>query len=272
MSAVSKSLPSLEDDAGAHQRLILQLREAGGSCNGQLARMLEGCALGRRCKSGACILCGRTLQLAMFELIEKHLREPARRTMRWRMSAVTIIPAEGIVLPGELTVESCWRAMEGIVAALNQAGLTPAVGGFDVSFNEDEEGENLPHWSAHGHLTTNDWLSSKQKEVLRAAVSPSAWVRRPVKVLTLDDRDNGPLYTIKPDRARKVSYLDSSKVHLGRAPFRNTHRRDLRPDQAVALAQVEHELGLRNRVLFRGIPEDAVRTALCWLYWPQDGP
>ena len=273
MSAgASEALPSLEDDADKQRRLIFRLREAGGPRNGGMAQLLEGCAPGRRCRSGACILCGRELQLVMFDLVQQQIRERARRTVRGRMSAITIVPGEGIVAPDALTVESCWRAMKSIAAFFNDEEFLPLIAGFDVSLNEDEEGKVAPHWALHGHGVTSDWFAERKEDDLRAAVTPSALVKRPVKFDKLDGRANGPLYAVKPDRARKVSYLDSSKVHLGRAPFRNTHRRGLRPAQAVTLAQVEHELGLRNRVLIRGIPEDAVRTALNGLYRPQDGP
>ena len=266
-------LPGLfKQDLRKQQRLVFQLRKAGGPRNGQLARLLEGCAPDRRCRSGACILCGRELQLVMFDLIQQQIREPAERKMRGRMTAVTIIPGEGIVAPNALTVDGCCRAMEAIAQVFRGAGFSPLVAGFDVSFNEDQEGESAPHWALHGHGVTSEWFPKQHEKAVRAAVTPSALVKRPVKFDKLDGRANGPLYTIKPDRVRKVSYLEDRKVRLGRAPFRDTHRRDLRPEQAVALAQVEHDTGLLNRLLIKGIPKDAIGAALEAFYRAQDGP
>lgn len=246
-----------KDDEGKHRRLIFQLKNTG--C-WELAALLESCAPDRPCSDGACIHCGRALQRQALALIEEQIREPARRERRERMTAITLVPWWGFTWPNDLTATVCWNVTTSVATTLRAITPAPAVAGLDVSFNEDEEGKTPAHWSAHSHVVLAGWLTDAQDEALRAAFPAAPFSRRPVQVEDLDQQDNGPLYAVKPDRIRRVSYLD--RTQSNRYPFRNRHRRPLRPDQAVALAQVEHELGLVNRLIIAGIAEDRVRAAL----------
>ena len=146
----------------------------------------------------------------------------------------------------------------------------PSIVGLEVSFNEDATGKGDEHWSPHGHVLQLDWLSEAQESALRSAFSPSELVKRPVYYVPLDDDPQGRLYPFKPERIRRVTFLNKNDPR--REPYLDTRRRGLRAGQSVALALVDHELGFSRRLLTHGIDREAVHRHLEGLGWPRDGP
>jgi hypothetical protein len=124
----------------------------------------------------------------------------------------------------------------------------------------------------HGHGIGLDWLSDAQDTNLREVVPATDLIRRPVDVRELDGRLNGPNYAVKPDRFQRESYVVTPKPGSGRGPYRDTRYHPLRVEQAVELALVEHEVGLRARVITHGIADEVVERHLGGFNWARDGP
>ena len=258
------------DDDKNHRRLIRQLREAGRPKDLRQANVLARCTEERPCRSAACIHCGRDFQSLALDTVERDIRNPARRELRGRVSAFTIVPTTGCLAPGKLTAAACRRVVADVTTAFDDCGISTFAVSLDISFNEDETGKLEPHWCAHTHGDVLDYLTTEQDEALRKHFPRSRLVAVPVVVTPLDSKDTGPLYSFKPDRGRRVAYLN--KRNPDRRPHRDTRRRDLRPWQAVELAHVEHELGFDARLTTGGIDEEALRTAFDAFYHARDGP
>lgn len=258
------------DHAAAARLLIGQLRRSGLPEAEQVADILEGCRKSRPCYSAACRYCGLTFQEVGLSVVELFIRVPAR-TIRSRMNATTIVPAEGCVAPDDLTAEVFRCVRRRITEALEAGNVPSSIVGIEASFNEDLTGEIEPHWCVHGHGIGMDWLSDSQDETLRRFFPPSALSRGPVHSQPLDQQTKGRRYPFKPQRFRRVRYRIDAPAN-GRSSFITTRRRWLRPWQAVKLAIVEHQVGFDARLLTHGIDADAFEQHLRNLNWPRDGP
>ena len=261
----------LQKTTRVRARLIHQLRRIDGPEAAALAATLASCRDTNSCRSAACPVCGLAFQHAACSLVEAVIREPARK-LRGRMSAITIIPSTGCEAPEELTGDTFRRSTAEISAALTASGVGPCVVGIEASFNEDETGRVPPHWCVHGHIIALDWLSRSQGDALRSAFPGSDQVRRPVKIEPLDQDIAGRLYPFKPEKVRRVTYQNDHNSKDNRGPSRDTHRRDLRPWQAVRLALIEHRLSYRGRLITHGIDKELAGRHLWGFGWPRDGP
>lgn len=261
------TLPS--EAAWARRHLTNQLRVSDEPGTAALAAILDTCTGTAPCRSAACPACALAFQQAAVAIVEEHIRTPAR-AIRNRMTALTIVPAAGCLQPDDLSAEACDRVADEIMAALTTLCLPPTAVGIEVSANEDMTGEVEPHWSAHGHLISLEWLSRAQKAGLRACFPPSRLVKRPIHCVPLDQRLEGRLYPWKPDHVRRVIVIKNDKPERG--PYRGTRHRALRPGQAVSLALVEHQRGFGGRLRIHGIDEGAVRERLVAFRWARDGP
>ena len=253
----------------ARRRLIGQLRRAECPDATALADVLGNCTADTPCGSAACPCCGLAHQQAAVSAVDRFIREPAR-AIRARMTLVTIVPAAGCVAPNDLTVELCRQIINQVVATFARLDLPASVIGLEVSFNEDLTGEVEPHWCIHVHAIVYDWLSDAQGKALRAAFPRSRWAKRPVDIRALDQCVNGRLYPFKAERFRREAYLKTDDPRRG--PYRATRSKDLRPEQAVSLAIVEHQLGFGQRLLSHKIDEGALKRHLEGLEWARDGP
>ena len=257
------------NDEQRRHKLIGGLRDGRGPAVHRLADILAKCRPNRPCRSPACPLCAREAQRCTFSLIEATIRRPARELQRNRMTMLTVVPAAGIIAPEELTAEACRAVAAEIRAGIAAVGL-PAVGTLEVSFNEDATGKVEPHWCAHGHPILPNWLDDRQRDLLSERFPRVELGRRPIDIRELDQRENAPLYANKSDHVRRVSYLDTSNPN--RKPYRNTRRRELRPEQAAMLALVEHRLGFLNRLITNRISKNAIGAAFEGFYDARDGP
>ena len=257
-------------DDDKHRRLIYQLRDSGCPEDRRLANVLAPCTIELPCRSAACIHCGRDFQRVAFDLTKQEISVWARRNLRGRMSALTLVPTEGCLAPGDLTATACRRVVANVVDALDACGLSIYALSLDISFNEDTTGKLEPHWCSHVHAQTADWLTVAEDKGLKKAFPISRLVSTPVKVLPLNSDEAGQFYIFKPDRIRRETYLNGS--HPNRHPFRDSKRRTLRPRQAVQLAHVDHELGFEYRLITNGIDENAVEAAFDGFYRARDGP
>lgn len=136
--------------------------------------------------------------------------------------------------------------------------------------NEDPVGNRPPFWALHTHVHALDWPSEATLTRLRSNYPKSDLVARPVRCDLFDGDPRAPLYAFKPKRSHRERrrIMDDPE----RAPYWTTQDRPLRPDQAVELALIEHELGFDWRLLNHQIEEGAVITHLASVGWPRDGP
>lgn len=253
----------------ARARLIGQLRASQQPGAVELADILTACTGATLCRSAACPVCGLAFQRAAVALVEEFIEGPAR-AIRHRTTAITIVPASGCIPPGALTVEDFQRVRAEVAGAFAALDLPPAIIGLEASFNEDTTGRFDNHWCVHTHANQLDWLSDRQETALKNCFPRSPFVKQPVRCDKLDRRSEGRRYPFKPERVRRVTVFNTG--HPTRAPFRESKRRELRPDQAVRLAMVEHRLGFARRHLTHGIDERLVRQRLRSLGWARDGP
>lgn len=260
-----------EADRKVGANLRRRLRAASSLPTACLGVVLSRCRPARPCLSGACLTCGRELQKGHAALVEAVIRTPAR-AIRNRATALTLVPAVGCVEPGALSPDTFEAIREAVMAAAIGAGLGPTVFALDISFNTDREGGAEPYWMGHVHGTGLDWLSPAQDASLRRLCPSTDRIARPVKVDHLDGRSNWQDYAAKPDRFQRESYIVRPKRGSDRAPFRDTRQRPLRAEQAVELALVEHEFGLRGRVFTHGISNEVVDRHLGGWNWARDGP
>lgn len=239
------------------ERLIKRLLASTKVTTTALASALTNCTDDVPCLDGACPVCGLKFQKAAVELIEQVIGKAAS-ACRGRMSMMTIVSATGIADPDDLTVAVFTQVIAEVKAALQVVGCPPGILSVDVSFNEDLTGEVPPHWCVHVHGIFMDWLSLTQKVELKGWFPSSDKVKVPVKVVPLDDRPDAPLYVCKPQRERRETYLDDSGRNE-RRPHRATRNKVLRPAQAVALAGIEHRVGLMGRLFGHGISDEVIQ-------------
>lgn len=264
-------LPTAEDDERLHRNLIRHLNDAELPGADALARILERCSDRRPCCSAACPHCGREFQLSLFKLYREQIKAPALARHRGRTSVLTIVPPAGIVEPGDLCADDLYRVANEVADALAACSLPPAIVTLDVSYNEDEHGRTPDHWCVHAQGVVANWLSKRDLKALRAHFPRTSRIQKPVDTDTLDRNPRGALYHLKPDRCRRISYVVPA-VPGGRNTYRDTKRHSLRPDQRVALALAEHEVGFDGRLITHELGADARGALFDAFYRVRDGP
>ncbi len=256
--------------AETQRMLLIRWLIAHGSPQAlELAGGLKNCRTSQPCRSPACQVCGLAFQALSYKIVEGYL-DPLSRGMRKRMHAIAIVPAEGCIRLGALSVEAFRRVEVLVREALRDLDFPPSIVSIEASFNEDATGRNPPHWSVHVHLLGVGWLSKDQVDELRRRFPVHRLAARPVMYEELDSDPRGKLYPFKAERVRRVTELVED--HPTRQPFRGSRRRALRQSQAVELAIVEHRLGFAGRLICHGIDEVSIKTRLSAEGWARDGP
>jgi hypothetical protein len=152
-----------------------------------LADKLEGCKRDARCKSAACPECSAAAQDLVTEVARKFLKEKAKTAT---IVCASIVPADGIVAPGQLSLAQHQRNVRRWKEALGRAGVTWFLGGSDWSFNEHKDDRYPRHISHHfyGFTVTTDPEDLKKR--LQAQFPKTDAIPRPVKV---QEWDGNPL-------------------------------------------------------------------------------
>lgn len=249
-------------------QLVYRLGKADSRAARRLSRLLSKCG-SDECGSAACPVCCGHHQAAASSLVDVFIQQPAS-ALRGRCTLVTVVPSIGIADPRTLTAQHFAEVRKALASALAAVGYGPAVFGIEASFVEDATGRFANHWSVHAHGIALDWPSEELERNLRAWFPPSGPILKPVDFERLDGRVNAALYVFKAERFRRDVRLSTATDK--RAPHRKGIPRPLRPEQAVELALVDHEVGFRDRLLTHGIDEDHVSACLKALNWPRDGP
>ncbi len=216
----------------------------------KLAAKLDSCRPRQRCLSLACPACCRAEQ-RVFVAAGEQLMKRSKRTGVTAISVVYFdarIPDRGLAKVPSLF----GRVAHYLRGALIQAGVRQAIGGFDVSANEDASVEFAPHYRPHAWLFIPTSQIARCESVFRQHFPPSATVRRPVVMQTFDGNRRGLAYALKGDFERRIS-LPREVQPDETVKRRNTRHRALLARQKLELALALDRIGLDARMFFFGL-------------------
>ncbi len=202
----------------------------------EIAERLQFCSPRNRCCSAACPECGRALQRFFVFECRKLVRPD-------NFCVVSVIDSKMSNRPALPTV-----SMRGLInrtrSILRKSGVNLAVGGVDLSFNEDESRRFESHWCAHLWFL----LSNENRQIwesrLRDANPANTEAPRPVKIQRWDGRSEALAYALKSEFKRRVTVHSKGR--------RNTSEQELRVAERMALYQYLNSVGLHERVLLLG--------------------
>ena len=226
-----------------------------------LADKLEGCKPDHRCKSAACPECAyaaRQLLATVINrqllatVIKKYLEHQAQAGST--IACVSIVPADGIVAPGQLSLAQHHRNIRRWKEALGRAGVTWFVGGSDWSFNEHEDNRYPRHISHHfyGFTATTDPDGLKKR--LQGQFSKTDAIPRPVKVQVWDGKKRPIRYMAKSEFFRRIGSDDGERFNRANGQKRScraTDKQPLRSSQKRDLLLHLDQIGLQGRLILR---------------------
>jgi hypothetical protein len=240
-------------EAEARRRQTVKLLRRHGKSDPaalKLAAKLESCRPRQRCLSLACHACRRAEQ-RVFVAASEQLMKRSKRTGVTAISVVYVnakIPDRGLAKVPSLF----GRVGHQLRGALIQAGVRQAIGGFDVSANEDASAGFAPHYRPHAWLFIPTSQIARCDSVFREHFPPSGTVRRPVLMQTFDGNKRGLAYALKGDFERRISL--PREVQADETVKRgNTRHRALLARQKVELALALDRIGLDARMFFFGL-------------------
>jgi hypothetical protein len=215
----------------------------------EIAARLTGCRPGERCLSGACPECSRALQRMMVAKLRPEMRSLMKFSSYETVCQLTIVPrALQIDATSPDIYGHCAQLIPCISEALTISDVETVVGGFDIAFNEHQDGAFEPYWQPHAHLIVLKSEIDGGIAALRGMFDRGAGIHAPVHVQNFDGSSLGFAYNWKSDFRRRVTLTASEG---GRA--RRSSMRDLRPHQKLILWSALDRMGLGGRVIIRGL-------------------
>src|SRR3984893_13613537 len=191
-----------------------------------LAHKLEACKRGARCKSAACPECSAAARDLVTEVARKFLKEKAKTAT---IACVSIVPADGIVAPGQLSPAQHQRNVRRWKDALGRAGVAWFLGGSDWSFNEHEDERYQPHWSHHFYgFTATDDLQSLKRDLQEQFPKTDA-IPRPVKVQEWDGKKKPIRYMAKSKFWRRIGSDEGQRFNKTNGNNRSCRATDKQP-------------------------------------------
>jgi hypothetical protein len=176
-----------------------------------LANKLESCKPQARCKSAACPECSYAAKQLLTTVIKKYLKDQARAGSK--IVCLSIVPADGISKPGQLSPAQHQRNVRRWKEALGRAGVTWFIGGSDWSFNEHKDNRYPRHISHHfyGFTATDDVQSLKRD--LQELFPKTDAIPRPVKVQEWNGKKRPIAYMMKPEFNRRIGSDDGERFN-----------------------------------------------------------
>ena len=149
-----------------------------------IADCLDECDQINRCYSGACPECGRLFQRFYVRRSKGAMRDIIAPEGH-QLVALSIIPWSGLVRPGQMSKFDIAQYQRQIKSILDSVRIKSAIGGIDISFNEDHENKWRPYISLHPYLivATND--KEKLRRALRRIIPTTDEVPRPINVANI---------------------------------------------------------------------------------------
>ncbi len=170
----------------------------------EIAERLKFCMPGDRCLSAACPECSRALQRFFVFECQKLLRPESS-------CVVSVIDSK---MSNRLQLSKV--SMRGLVnrtrSILRESEVALAVGGIDLSFNEDQIGRFESHWCAHLWFLLPSEKRQKWEGGLRDANPSNDEAPRPVKIQKWDGRSEALAYALKSEFKR--SEFERSSQHF----------------------------------------------------------
>jgi hypothetical protein len=155
-------------------------------------------------------------------------------------------------MPGRLADFSVSNLHRRIKTILDKVEVGAAVGGVDVSFNEDSDERYAPFWSVHVYLIASTRDQQKLGKRLRRAFERSIATPRPTKVVSFKNVARRRSYALKMHFKRRAG-RDKSQNRGGKTwMVRNTQSQRMRSAERFELFLFLDHAGLAQRVIFRG--------------------
>jgi hypothetical protein len=216
-----------------------------------LAHKLQACKRGARCKSPACPECSAAARDLVTEVARKFLKEKAKTAT---IVCLSIVPADGITKPGQLSPAQHQRNVRRWKEALGRAGVTWFVGGSDWSFNEHDEDRYPRHISHHfyGFTATTDLDDLKKR--LQAQFPKTDVIPRPVKVQEWDGKKKPIRYMAKSKFFRRIGSDEGERFCKDKGENRScraTDKQPLKSSQRRELLLHLDQIGLQGRLMLR---------------------
>jgi len=219
-----------------------------------LAEKLEGCKREARCKSPACPECAYAAKKLLTSVIKKHLDSKAQAGSP--IVCLSIVPHDGIVAGGQLTVAQHQRNTRRWKEALGRAGVAWFIGASDWSFNEHKDDRYQAHWAHHfyGFTATTDPDGLKKR--LQAQFPKTDAIPRPIKVQPWDGKKKPIRYMLKTDFFRRIGSDDGQRFDKANGEHRScraTDKQPLRSSQKRDLLLHLDQIGFQGRLMLRGV-------------------
>jgi hypothetical protein len=216
-----------------------------------LAHKLQACKRGARCKSPACPECSTAAQDLVTQVTRKFLKEKAKTAT---IVCVSIVPADGITNPGQLSPAQHHRNVRRWKEALGRAGVTWFIGGSDWSFNEHKDDRYPRHISHHfyGFAAADDLQILKRD--LQERFPKTDAIPRPAKVQEWDGKKRPIAYMMKLEFNRRIASDEGERFNKTNGKNRScraTDKQPLKSSQRRKLLLHLDQIGLQGRLMLR---------------------
>jgi hypothetical protein len=225
---------------------VLRRHGKGNDSALRLADILENCSKKHRCLSAACPVCSRAFQRWFVSAASSIVS----RKKQWHVAS--LVWRAHRFPEGKLDPDTMFEALRRhLRVSLRRAEIRLAIGGFDISMNEHEDGKFVPHWRPHAWILVATKNPKRLRKHLKTKFPASKRVRRPLRIVRYDGSPTALAYALKTDFLRRVS-LPRKRKSPSNTTRRNTRDRPLRSTQKIELALALHRIGLPDRVFQLG--------------------
>ncbi len=217
-----------------------------------LANKLDACKPEARCKSAACPECAYAAKQLLTTISKKYLDHQAEAGST--IVCVSIVPANGITNPGQLSLAQHQRNVRRWKDALGRADVTWFIGASDWSFNEHQDNRYPAHISHHfyGFTATDDPQTLKRD--LQEVFPKTDAIPRPVKVQEWDNKPKPIRYMAKSKFFRRIGSDEGQRFNKANGKKRScraTDKQPLRSSQKRKLLLHLDQIGLQGRLVLR---------------------
>jgi hypothetical protein len=250
-----RNAPSADDMLDERLRRIRFLRKYGKRepRATMVAERLERCVSGNRCLSGACPECARLFQ-RWFVRRSKTLISKWEGNPEHELVAISVVPSSPNVPPGSLNGFSIKNLQRRLKSALGRTAVQFAIGGIDISLNEDRDGKFRPFWSLHHYLITSTSDKGRIKSKLRELFTATDKVPRPINISSFENKSRRRSYALKMIFHRRIGHDEIKKNKNGTLrKCRNTSGDRLKAKERLELFIYLDQIGLAARVIFCGV-------------------
>lgn len=192
-------------DTRARRAALAATLGRGEGAHKALSRTLGACKAGRACGSAACpVCCRRFRRWLVGEILKLH------HELGGNWYAVTLVSPALKREPGTLIGLDVAKTKDWLRTRIIRAGLghLTMIGGLDISYNENGDGQWRTHWQPHFYLLVRTEDRGQLKRALAGAFRADRTIPRPVRIRPLVDVTKAASYLWKSMFFRRVSYRD----------------------------------------------------------------